>query len=95
MTEQQGLNVWVDDEREAPEGWVWDKTVESAIFTLQSYRVHHLALDYVMGRGKNTGAIMEWLRDHPDRWPTGEITCHSDSFDAQKLIEEMVKDYAP
>lgn len=88
-------NLWVDDERTPPEGWLWVETVKDAIGILEMRRIEHLSLDYTLHRGETTDAIMYWLREHPERWPTGSITCHSGSGSAQHLIETMVKDFAP
>lgn len=88
-------NLWVDDEREPPEDWGWAKTNVQAIEMLAEHRVTHLALDYILGRGQTTDDIMYWLRDHPEHWPLESITCHSSSSQAQRLIEKMVKDFAP
>lgn len=88
-------NLWVDDERDAPPDWLWTTTNAGAITALSNIRVEHLSLDYVLGRGQYTSEIMKWLYEHPERWPTGSIVCHSSSIDAQHLIERMVADFAP
>ncbi len=89
--------LWVDDEREAPLDWMWAKTIDGAIALLERSRVEHLSLDYSLIKtdGRTTDEIMYWLQDHPDRWPSESIVCHSDSSSAQDLIERMIKDFAP
>lgn len=91
----KAINIWVDDERTPPEGWMWCKTSKDAIGLFELRPVEHLSLDYVLGNGDYGHKVMEWLRDHPDHWPTGSIVCHSSSNDAVRLIEQMVKDFAP
>lgn len=41
-----GVRVWVDDNRPAPEGWVWTKTAEEAKVRLLTGDVEELSLDY-------------------------------------------------
>lgn len=89
------VNVWVDDERTPPEGWMWVETVKDAIGLLELRRIENLSLDYTLHKGETTDAIMDWLREHPERWPTGSIVCHSSSAAAVELIERMIKDFAP
>lgn len=88
------MNLWIDDERPAPEGWEWVSTNARAAFMLSTHRVVHMSLDYNL-HNETTDDIMYWLRERPERWPTGSIVCHSDSTDAQARIEKMVKDFAP
>lgn len=87
-------NLFVDDEREAPLNWMWAKTNAGAIAMLQATRIAHLSLDYSL-KGETTDVIMEWLRIHPERWPTGSVTAHSSSSSACHLLERMIRDYAP
>jgi hypothetical protein len=88
------LRLWVDDERPAPKGWVWSKTVANTIDTLILGDVEEMSLDYVLGRGQNGGQVLEWLREHPDRWPP-VIHTHSSSLDACELMQTMVREWAP
>jgi hypothetical protein len=88
------MNLWVDDEREAPKGWWWAATNAEAISWLETHRVEHLSLDYSL-KHETTDDIMYWLQEHPEHWPTGSIVCHSSSSSAQHLIEHMVRDFAP
>lgn len=91
------IDLWVDDERKPPTGMVWVETSAAAIELLRDpdHTVRNMSLDYVLKRGDYTHKIMEWLRDHPEHWPTGTIECHSSSNDAVRLIEQMIKDFAP
>lgn len=57
--------------------------------------MRNLALDYVLGRAQTTDQIMYWLKDNPDRWPTGDITCHSSSGSARTLIDQLVDEFTP
>lgn len=41
-----GIKVWLDDNRPAPEGWVWAATAEQAQVKLLLGNVEELSLDY-------------------------------------------------
>lgn len=88
------LKVWVDDERPAPEGWVWSKTVANTIDTLMLGDVDELSLDYCLSGGETGQDVLEWLRDHPDRWP-GVIHAHSGSSAGRELLELLISDWSP
>lgn len=90
------MHLFVDDQREPPPGpWLLARTNAAAIAQLEAHRVEHLSLDYCLAKGQTTDEIMYWLREHPERWPTGAILCHSSSTDACSLIERMARSYAP
>ncbi len=43
------MKVWLDDNREAPEGWTWAKTAHDAIALLAGGNVSHISLDNDLG----------------------------------------------
>ena len=88
------LRLWVDDERPAPDGWIWSKTVANTIDTLQLGDVQEMSLDYCLRGGENGMQVLEWLRDHPDRWPP-VIHAHSGSYDGRRLLEDLIVEWAP
>lgn len=89
------MKLWVDDERPGPDDtWTWATTVAGTIATLEAVKVDELSLDYVLARGETGMDVMEWLRDHPDRWP-GIIHAHSRSASGRELIEELAREWAP
>lgn len=44
-----GVKLWHDDVRPAPEGWVWARTNQHAMEVLADGQVTHLSLDHDMG----------------------------------------------
>jgi hypothetical protein len=46
MKGSRGLRVWVDDNRAAPEGWVWVQTAEQAKIRLLQHNVEEMSLDF-------------------------------------------------
>jgi hypothetical protein len=62
------MNVWLDDVREAPEGWVHVKTPEEAINLLRSGEVEEISLDHDLGlatpEAERTGYdVLAWLEE--------------------------------
>ena len=43
------MRLWVDDERVAPDGWLWAKTAEEAIRLLEENQVEKMSLDHDLG----------------------------------------------
>lgn len=46
------INLYVDDLRDCPEGFVLARNVEEAIYYLENYKVHILSLDHDLGEDK-------------------------------------------
>jgi Cyclic-phosphate processing Receiver domain len=62
------VRVWLDDVREAPEGWVHVKTPEEAIDLLRSGEVKEISLDHDLGlatpEAERTGYdVLAWLEE--------------------------------
>ena len=47
------MNLWLDDEREPPDGWIWAKTAEEAIEELRTGYVTEVSLDHDLGMNEN------------------------------------------
>lgn len=41
--------IWLDDNRPAPEGWLWVKTAQAAIDAIVQYKPTHISLDNDLG----------------------------------------------
>ncbi|MCK2000326.1 hypothetical protein MZM54_02845 [[Brevibacterium] frigoritolerans] len=48
-TIKQKINLYLDDKRDCPEGFVLAKTMEEAIHYLETYEIHILSLDHDLG----------------------------------------------
>jgi hypothetical protein len=60
------MKVWLDDQREAPEGWVRTKTANETIELLKSGRVEVLSLDHDLGEDESAGTgydVLLWLEE--------------------------------
>ncbi len=89
--------LWVDDKREPPEGWIWAQSALETIDRLNaSPRFSVISLDYDLGDWDNNGVtVLEWLGEHPDKWPTEAVRCHSGSSSGRGLLVEAAKKHAP
>jgi hypothetical protein len=62
--------LWVDDLRAAPAAdWVVARTSAEAIERLSATDFDELSLDHDLGGDDTTRAVVQWLCQHPDRWP--------------------------
>ena len=99
------IDLWVDDERTPPKDtWVWVNHPDIAIWHLQNHQVHDLALDHDLGLNMRQGhegeeidtrAIVMYLVEHPEDWPTGQITVHTSNPWGREWLEGTIKRYAP
>jgi hypothetical protein len=80
------VQVWLDDLRPAPAGWIWVRTPTEVIRLLETGEVSRLSLDFDLGltpEGEEmTGySVVRWLEltVGEGRWtsPLPEITIHS------------------
>lgn len=58
------MKVWLDDIRQAPEGWVHAYTVSQAMAFLQTGEVTELSLDHDLGENQATGYdLLNWIEE--------------------------------
>ena len=72
--------LWLDDCRQAPEGWTHAKTYDEAIKHLQSGQVEHCSLDHDLGEtdpsGKTGYDVVQWMAEN-NTWPKFKPMVHS------------------
>jgi len=92
------VNLWVDDVRPQPEGWLWVRSVDEAISVLSSAEVEFASLDHDLGEfeplGGNGVAITDWLAEH-GRWPSAGISVHSANPVGVRTMLATVDRYGP
>jgi hypothetical protein len=77
------MKVYLDDLREAPDGWTRAHTAEQVIDLLRSKEVsvEALSLDNDLGDGQPEGfTVLDWLEEavyNDNTFPVPEITIHS------------------
>ena len=58
------MKIFLDDTRDAPEGWVLAKTADKAINLLRLNKVECISLDYDLGSFYKTGYdVLRWIED--------------------------------
>lgn len=66
IKEKKVINVWLDDERMAPSGWIHFKTVPELIsfYEKNYYRIAEMSLDHDLGENTPTGYdFVLWLEE--------------------------------
>jgi hypothetical protein len=73
------IKLWLDDCRQAPEGWHWVRTAEEALAWLLTDTVSEASLDHDLGYvGRLTGYdVAVWLERHPEHYPWDGVVVHS------------------
>lgn len=75
------MKVYMDDERETPEGWTRTYTVEETVEHLESRTVTDLSLDNDLGEGQEEGyKVVDWLEEtvyFDSTFPMPVVTVHS------------------
>lgn len=58
------MKLWVDDERPAPEGWIWVKTAQAAMLELLTGKVEEISLDHDLASplpGETGYSVARWI----------------------------------
>lgn len=95
------LKVYLDDERETPEGWVRVYWPDEAIELLKTGNVAEISLDHDLGddnRGTGYDVVL-WIEEAvvTDNFKPPEISVHSANSSARQKMEsgiESIKRYA-
>lgn len=89
------MKVFLDDQRDTPEGWVRTYSVADTISLLRTRLVTHLSVDNDLGAGQIEGfKTLDWLEEevHFDNsFPVPEITIHS-SNSSRKVTMKLTAD---
>jgi hypothetical protein len=81
-------NLWLDDIREAPPGWIWAKTAEDALRVLASVPVSYASLDCDLESEHENGVWFVKQMAKFSLWPEFKPGVHSSNW---KLGSEMLK----
>lgn len=93
------MKVWLDDVREAPEGWIHVRTPEEVIDLLRTGTVKELSLDHDLGlasdEAERTGYdVLRWLEEAvaTGAWPfpLPEIRVHSANPVGWRRMEQAI-----
>ena len=91
------MKIYLDDVREAPEGWILIRTGESliAILRAQEGKIEALSLDHDLGEGKMSGyEVLKWMEAQVFLYgykPPKTILIHSDNPVGRKNMKAAIK----
>lgn len=92
------MKLWLDDIREAPEGFVWAKSYNEAIALLKTGDVTYASLDHdlefeqysgYLGAGKTGYDVVCWMEEN-NVWPSDGTHCHSMNPVGRARIEQVI-----
>lgn len=86
-------NLWVDDLRPPPHGWLWAKTSTEAISFLRTFDIDVMSLDHDLGGDDTTRPVVLWLCGGTS-WPR-EVRVHTANPVGREWLEGMVSRYGP
>jgi hypothetical protein len=86
--------LWVDDERDPPEGWTWARSEREARALLQDRRWDVMSLDHDLGGLSDTRSLVRMMCEQPELWPA-EVLVHSQNVVGRRWLEGMVQRYKP
>lgn len=101
-------NLWVDDCRPAPKGWIWAKTAKEARFYLH-VGVQKASLDHDLGSCEgcqscqkgcacechHTGCdLVKWMVKN-NKWPVEKPAVHSANPPGKLRMEQLIDEHGP
>lgn len=96
LQEYQWVNLYLDDLRDIPEGFMGVRTIEGVIGVFENYKVHILSLDHDLGMDeegvlRNTGYdLVKWICER-DLRPANKIYIHTDNVVGKENMYETLK----
>jgi hypothetical protein len=88
------MRIYVDDIREAPEGWLLADCAGIALHFLQNLDVEAISLDHDLGEDSLTGYDIAKKMVELSLWPK-DIYCHSANPVGRINILALLQRYAP
>lgn len=89
------MNIFLDDERNPPDGFILVKTVDECIEKLKLGYVEILSLDHDLGENKETGYdLVKYMIEH-DLYPTKAIFLHTMNPVGRENMYKTLIRYAP
>jgi hypothetical protein len=88
------INVYLDDLRPCPRGFVPARTAEECLLLLAECDVRLLSLDYELGYGQPNGMAVVRGIIESDKYPA-EIYIHSSSMSGRAAMARALREAAP
>lgn len=86
-------NLWIDDLRPAPSGWVWVKSSTEAIGVLTVSAFDAVSLDHDLGGDDTTRPVVLWFCEN-DLWPE-RVHVHTANPVGREWLTGMAERYGP
>jgi len=93
----EGIKIYLDDERKTPTGWIGVKTPKQAIDLLKKHDVEEISLDHDLGDDKNIGTgndVLLWIEKQVftnPKFKCPKIKIHTANPSARKKMELGLK----
>lgn len=88
------INVYLDDRRPCPEGFVLAKNVEECILLLEESKIHILSLDHDLGWGQSTGTdLTKYMVEH--KLYADEIYLHTSDAIGKINMFQLLNEHKP
>lgn len=89
------MKVYLDDLREAPEGWIRVYTAKEAIALLETGNVEEISLDHDLGDEKNCGTgydVICWIEEKvvTENFTPPRVKVHSANTSARGKMESAL-----
>lgn len=87
-------NLWIDDIRTPPEGWVWAKTSADAIDAINAAvePFTHISFDHDLGGDDTSRKIVLWMCENEGHWPQ-YASVHSMNPIGREWLTGMIQRY--
>lgn len=86
------MRLWIDDERQCPEGWEWAKTSEEAIFLLRTtpFRIEAVSFDHDLGGDDTSRRVVNWMIEN-EVWADHVIVHSANPIGVDWLLGTVVR----
>lgn len=86
-------NLWIDDIRLPPEGYLWVKTSKEAIDAIKEHGTfEHISFDHDLGGDDTSRKIVLWMCENEGNWPK-TASVHSMNPIGVVWLREMIQRY--
>lgn len=87
------LNLWIDDIRLPPRGYLWAKNSAEAIDMIKdNSKFEHISFDHDLGGDDTSRKVVLWLCEHDDKWPA-YASVHSMNPIGKEWLVGMIRRY--
>jgi len=88
-------NLWLDDVRPAPPGWVWAKTAQDALRVLATVPVTYASLDCDLVSTTENGVWFVKRMAEFSLWPEFKPGVHSSNWDLGSQMLRLIRRLGP